>query len=67
MSLDLSVEHVRARIQAVEGVEVLNLACTAAAERAIPEPCGERAGERWEVRLTGPDLNDRVMAQVELG
>ena len=66
-SLDLSVEDVQTRTQAVEGVEILSMACTANRERALPEPCGETVGERWEVRLTGPDLDDRVMAQVELG
>ena len=66
-SLDLAVEDVRTRTQAVDGVEILSLACTADSERAVPEPCGETVGDRWEVRLTGPDLNDRVMAQVDLG
>ena len=65
-SLDLSVTDVRTRTQAVQGVEILSLACTANTERAVPEPCGEMIGERWEVRLTGPDLDDHVMAQVDL-
>ncbi len=68
VSLDLSVGDVQTRIQAVEGVEILSMACTANRVSALPEPCGETVGgDRWEVRLTGSDLDDRVMAQVDLG
>jgi hypothetical protein len=54
-------------VRSVEGAEVLNLACSpSAAPDAVPEPCGKPGSDGWQVRLTGENWNDHVMAQLNL-
>jgi hypothetical protein len=51
---------------AVIAPQVLNLACSAASPVALPQPCGAPDGRGWRVTLSGSDVDDRVMAQLDL-
>jgi hypothetical protein len=54
-------------VRSVKGAEVLNLACSpSTAPNAVPEPCGKPDSDGWQVRLTGDNWNDHVMAQLNL-
>ena len=53
-------------IRVVIAPEVLSLACSASPD-AAPVPCGRAESiDQWRVELTGPRVDDRVMAQVTL-
>jgi hypothetical protein len=67
-SLDLFTgRDLRQATYVVSGAHVLNLACSEAGSDAPPQPCGERHGEEWVVRISqsGSELS-RVMAQLDL-
>lgn len=50
----------------VQAPAVLSMACADPAS-STPEPCGSpQDAERWRVDLTGPDVLDRVLAQLTL-
>ena len=51
---------------AVSGGDVLNLACAAPVDGAVPVPCGEPIDSGWQVRLDKASLNDVVTAQLDL-
>jgi hypothetical protein len=51
---------------AVSGGEMLNLACSAPQDGAVPFPCGEPSDSGWQVRLTKAQRNDVVIAQLDL-
>jgi hypothetical protein len=52
----------------VSGPAVLNLSCAdRASETALRRPCGAPRGSGWQVTLAGPDRDDRVAAQLDLG
>jgi len=51
----------------VVGTRVLNLACSPPTPEALPAPCGVSAGKTWRVTLDGSEVDDRVMAQLDLG
>ena len=51
---------------AVSGGDVLNLACAAPVDGAVPVPCGEPNDSGWQVRLDKAHLNDVVTAQLDL-
>ena len=54
-------------LRSVQGVEVLNLACSpAGTPDAVPEPCGKPDPDGWQVQLAGGNRNDHVMAQLQL-
>lgn len=61
-----------ARTQVVTGARVQALACVPAdAQDAAPVPCGSPAEQHvsdgsWEVRLQGEEVDDRVIAQIDL-
>jgi hypothetical protein len=51
----------------VHGPEVLSLACSRQPDGS-PEPCGRDSGDdQWEVYLSGDRVDDRVLAQLNLG
>lgn len=51
----------------VHGPEVLSLACSRQPDGS-PEPCGRGSGDdQWEVYLSGDRVDDRVLAQLNLG
>ena len=53
-------------IRVVIAAEVLSLACSASPD-AAPVPCGQaESTDQWRVELTGPRVDDRVIAQVTL-
>ena len=66
-TLDLRYSPRPARgIRVVIAPEVLSLACSASRD-ATPVPCGQaESTDQWRVELTGPHVDDRVMAQVTL-
>lgn len=51
---------------AVSGGDVLNLACAAPVDGAVPVPCGEPNDSGWQVRLDKAHLNHVVTAQLDL-
>jgi hypothetical protein len=51
----------------VVGVRVLNLACSAATPEGLPSPCGSSGTNGWQATLDGASVDDRVMAQLDLG
>ena len=52
---------------AVEGANILALACTKPAPGAVAVPCGSTtAGGAWEVHLGAGDVEDRILAQLEI-
>lgn len=51
----------------VVGARVLNLACSESTPEALPAPCGESGGGGWQATLDGSAVDDRVMAQLDLG
>jgi hypothetical protein len=51
----------------VLGARVLNLACSAPSPEALPAPCGVSGGKAWRATLDGSEVDDRVMAQLDLG
>ena len=51
----------------VLGAHVLNLACSLPTPEALPAPCGVSAGKAWRATLDGSEVDDRVMAQLDLG
>ena len=51
----------------VRAPEVLTLACSTTPDES-PTPCGEHDGDgQWRVELAGPQVADRVIAQLTLG
>ncbi|TGN66158.1 hypothetical protein EXE59_21035 [Nocardioides eburneiflavus] len=51
----------------VHGPEVLSLACSSQSDES-PEPCGRDSGDgQWQVDLSGDRVDDRVLAQLNLG
>lgn len=51
----------------VHGPEVLSLACSRRPDGS-PEPCGRDGGNgEWQVELSGDRVDDRVLAQLNLG
>jgi hypothetical protein len=55
------------RVIRIRAPEVLNVACRAPFQEAVPRPCGSQAGTSWQVELQGADRADEVSAQVNLG
>jgi hypothetical protein len=51
---------------AVSGGDVLNLACSAPEDGAVPVPCGKPSGPGWQVRLDKADRDDVVTAQLNM-
>ena len=51
---------------AVSGGEVLNLACSAPQDGAVPVPCGEPNDSGWQVLLDKAGRHDVVTAQLDL-
>ena len=65
-ALDVRYPHRPAvETRVVRAPAVLALACTPSVRRT-PEPCGTTDGDGWRVELTGPHVDDRVLAQVTL-
>ncbi len=52
---------------AVVGARVLNLACSQPTPEALPAPCGASGSAGWQATLDGASVDDRVMAQLDLG
>jgi hypothetical protein len=58
--------HLKRTTATVTGAKVLALACSPATPQAIPVPCGSAQGGSWSVQLDRGDVQDRVMAQLDL-
>jgi hypothetical protein len=59
--------RVERETRVVHGPEVLSLACSRRPDGA-PEPCGRDGGDdEWQVDLSGDRVDDRVLAQLNLG
>lgn len=67
-SLDVGYgSQVERETRVVRGPEMLSLACSPSPE-VSPTPCGEAFGDdEWRVELTGLRVDDRVVAQLNLG
>ncbi|RYB93842.1 hypothetical protein EUA93_05390 [Nocardioides oleivorans] len=55
-----------ARMQAFAAGDVLTLACLADGARAVPQPCGARVGDTWQVESPADDRPVTVIAQLDL-
>lgn len=68
-ALDVTYEPASAQVtRAVIAPEVLSLACSSPEQADEIRPCGDRASKgRWTVDLSGPQVDDRVMAALSLG
>jgi hypothetical protein len=51
----------------IVGARVLNLACSESTPEALPSPCGTSGRGGWQATLDGSAVDDRVMAQLDLG
>lgn len=58
--------RVERETRVVHGQEVLSLACSSQSGGS-PEPCGRDRGDEWQVDLSGDRVDDRVLAQLNLG
>lgn len=59
--------QVERETRVVHGPEVLSLACSRPPDGS-PEPCGRTSGDdQWQVDLSGDRVDDRVLAQLNLG
>lgn len=67
-SLDVTYEpQPRHETRVVRAPEVLALACSPSPEESFV-PCGQAYGDdQWRIELTGPRIDDRVVAQLTLG
>jgi hypothetical protein len=53
--------------RSIEAADILGMACSPVADPdATPAPCGSPEQGRWQVELSGPHRDDRVMAQLNL-
>ncbi len=66
VALDVSAGSVASSVTTVVGARVLALACTPLASDALPRPCGASQARGWSVDLADGQVDDRVMAQLDL-